>query len=599
MTGKRIVGAAVVAALSVPTLAGAHVERAAYWPDPAPDCTIKPCAGGKVPNARSLASALNPSSAAHTRVVCRPDSITRLRRSIKRAVARGYDIRPHDHRKLSAAAGRRLLRINKALRGLCSFHQIQAAITASDNDDRVVVMPGLYTEPASRKARTFDPACNRYKGAEAHGGTGALSYEGQFHCPNDQNLIAVLGRAVGTGSDPTPALEDRRGIPNLGACIRCNLQVEGSGVSADDVIVDAGRVASGNHGPANPIKDVGIRVDRADGFVLRNITVRHVREHGIYVLESDGYLLDRFKTYYANEYGVLTFVEDHGVMQNCEAVGSGDSGLYPGAGAEGGDQRSRGEPFHYTQEIRYCDSHHNAGGYSGTDGNSTWIHDNNFYDNALGWTTDVFTAAGHPGFPQDSDLVENNNFYSNNFNPYVKGSDVKPTVPVPVGTALWIAGGNGNVFRYNRIWDNWRRGPMLFSVPDATVCGPAIGSPVTGCDPTKISTSFNNRFYGNVMGIAPDGTYKPNGVDFWWDSGLSNTGNCWYSNRAAPGHRITTSPASLPACGNGLYPLTSLGTGYAPNELELLGCFATLVNGYNYDPDRCDWFKTPPRPSAG
>ena len=86
------------------------------------------------------------------------------------------------------------------------------------------------------------------------------------------------------------------------------------------------------------------------------------------------------------------------------------------------------------------------------------MHHNNFYDNALGFTTDVFTAAGHPGFPQDSDLVENNNFYSNNFNPYVQGSDVKPSVPVPVGTGMWIAGGNANVVRNNRFWDNWRRG---------------------------------------------------------------------------------------------------------------------------------------------
>ena len=34
--------------------------------------------------------------------------------------------------------------------------------------------------------------------------------------------------------------------------------------------------------------------------------------------------------------------------------------------------------------IRYCDSHHNTGGFSGTDGNGTLITNNNFYDNALG-----------------------------------------------------------------------------------------------------------------------------------------------------------------------------------------------------------------------
>ena len=63
--------------------------------------------------------------------------------------------------------------------------------------------------------------------------------------------------------------------------------------------------------------------------------------------------------------------------------------------------------------------HHNLLGYSGTDGNAVWLHDNNFYDNSMGFSTDVFTAPGHPGFPQDSDLLEHNNFYDNNFNSYL------------------------------------------------------------------------------------------------------------------------------------------------------------------------------------
>ena len=38
--------AALLGALLMPALASAHVERASYWPDPAPDCSVKPCAGG-------------------------------------------------------------------------------------------------------------------------------------------------------------------------------------------------------------------------------------------------------------------------------------------------------------------------------------------------------------------------------------------------------------------------------------------------------------------------------------------------------------------------------------------------------------------------
>jgi hypothetical protein len=579
--------------------ASAHIERASYWPDPAPDCTITPCTGGDVPALRTLSSALVASLPGSTRVVCQPDSLKRATASIGHARKDGYDIRPTDHRALSAKIAKRLKSINARLFKLCRYHEIQPAVTASGNDDRVVVMPGLYTEPTSRARATNDPACAPYKINNGRS-VGAVSYAYQFHCPNDQNLIAVLGREPGSGKDPDPPLEDRHNIPNSGRCIRCNLQLEGSGVSADDVVIDAGDVASGNHGPIGPVKDVGVRVDRADGFTLRNITVRHAKEHDIYVLESDGYLLDRFKVYYAGDYGVLTFVEDHGLMQNCDAAGSSDSGLYPGAGADTGSGRDTKyyPDFRYSQQVRLCDSHHNLAGYSGTDGNATHIDHNNFYDNALGFTTDVFTAPGHPGFPQDSDLVEYNNFYDNNFNPYVKGSDVGAAEPEPVGTGLWIAGGNDNVVRYNHFYDNWRRGAMLFAVPDATVCGPLIGTPVTGCSTTSLSTSYANRFYGNVMGMTPDGAVKPNGTDFWWDAFPTNTGNCWYQNSAAPGHKLTTAPSALPDCSGGTNDSLSIGVGDLNNESELLSCLVGQETGAGFNPDLCSWFASPAKPGS-
>ncbi len=598
-TGKRTIAAAaaLITMLAAAATVSAHIERASYWPDPAPDRSVTPPAGGKVPKARSLASALDDSLRGETRVVCKKDSLARLARSIRRARRNGYKIRPTDRRRLSAKRARGLMSVNRRLAQRCEYREIQPAVTASGNNDRVVVMPGLYTEPTSRRAKTDDPRCDRYEIQNDRNQTGAVSYKYQFHCPNDQNLIAVMGRRPGRRQPPQPPALDRHDIPDLGRCIRCNFQIEGSGVSADDVIVDGGRVRSGNKGPIGAKKDVGIRADRADGFVLRNMTVRHVAEHAIYVLEADGYLLDRFKVYYSGEYGVLTFVEDHGVMQNCDAAGHGDSGLYPGAAAETGEQRAEGA-YRYNQVVRLCDSHHNASGYSGTAANAVHVTRNNFYDNALGFTTDVFTAAGHPGFPQDSDLIDHNRFYNNNFNPYAEGSDVDPTVPVPVGTGLWIAGGNNNTVRNNHFFDNWRRGIMLFAVPDAVVCGPGSDNSQAGCDPSQLSTSHRNQFHHNTMGVSPKGAVKPNGVDFWWDSFVGNEENCWYANRAAPGKSIESSPPSLPDCDNGRDPGSSMGTGTAPqNEAELVQCLAGF-SAAGYDPNACPWFRTPPRPGS-
>jgi hypothetical protein len=612
--------ATAAVAILVPALASAHIERASYWPDPAGETVGGVQAGGRVPAVRSLFSALNEKLPGTTRVVCQGEngeqSIGRLRESVKRARDEGYVVRPSEGPvQVGKGEAERILAFNLRLARLCAYESIQEAVDASGNNDRVVIMPGVYTEPDSRAQPTNDPACADLVETNDKGQTGAVSYRYQFACPNDQNLIAVLGRET-AGAPPQPPLLDRHGIPDLGPCIRCNLQMEGSGISPDDVVVDAGDVSSGNGGPANPVKDVVIRADRADGFVLRNLTTRHAAEHGIYVIETDGYVLDRFKAFYNEEYGVLTFVADHGLIQNCDAAGSGDSGLYPGAGADTGEQTI--EPTQrLSQELRFCDMHHNTAGYSGTDGNAVHVNNNDFYDNANGFTTDVFTAAGHPGFPQDSDLIEDNEFYSNNYNPYLPPcgpgeqpgphgpdqgcSDFTPTVPMPVGTGMWIAGGNNNTIRNNRFYDNWRRGAMLFAVPDIFVCSdPDVQVP--GCSPLSISTSFRNRYHDNQMGQAPDGSPQPNGLDFWWDQGgvvvdPSNSGNCWFDNTGRDGTEASvtglpsptgTPPDNLPSdCDNSPLP-----GALHDQAAELITC-SSLPPG---DPG-CPWFTTPPKPS--
>jgi hypothetical protein len=572
-----------------------------------------------------------------------PDQMLPERLDAALAVAhtKGYKLRPSQPViKVSKTAAQKLHNFNVKLFQRCNYSSIQAAVTDSHNNDRVVVMPGVYTEPNSRAAPTHDPACAGLEEQNDKGETGAVSYRYQFHCPNDQNLIAVIGREPARDANgnevppPQPPLVDRHGIPDEGPCIRCNLQIEGSGVRPDDVVVEGGDPSLGDHSPPGAVqdhyaKDVGIRADRADGFVLKNIKVRHFNEHDVYVTETDGFNLDRLKTAYAGEYGVLTFVADHSLIHNCDAWGTGDSGIYPGASADVG---VGGEPDpakrRYGTELRDCDMHHNALGYSGTDGNAVWVHNNEFYDNTEGFSTDVFTAPGHPGFPQDSDLIENNDFYSNNFNSYLPGcpagqspgrpvpgqsasspggncSDVTPTVPVPVGVGMWIAGGNDNVIRNNHFWNNWRRGTMLFAVPDQLVCGPEGVDPsqLAGCNPTSPtpSTSYDNEYKNNVMGVSTKGIKAPNGTDFWWDDYAGNTGNCWHDNTGVNGDRasLTSSPPQSPVAGQsppGFLPedcATSTGSGTAPqNEQELVNCFAAISGG----PNPCDWFTTPNRP---
>jgi hypothetical protein len=576
-----------VAAFVLPAVAAAHVERTAYWPNPAPDTSVKPAAGGQVPHARNLSSALRKHKNSKTRVVCQKGSLKLALKSIKHGHRKGYTIRPSQPKlRISKRKAKQYRKINRALAKRCKFHAIQLAVNASHNNDRVVVMPGVYTEPASRAAPTQDPKCAKYKEDGDHGGAG-VSYFYHWHCPNDQSLIMVLGRALGPGADP-PTQANRFGIPNIGACIRCNLQIEGSVPDPDATVVDTGDVTH-PRGP-NAIgskKDVGIRIDRADGFVMRNMKFRHAAEHDVYVMETDGYLLDRMKFWYAGQYGELTFADDHGLVQTCDGIGNGDSAVYPGGAPDTGEQRIE-KNYRLNQTITKCDIHHNTLGYSGTMGNATHVIDNDFYDNSTGMTTDSFYAGGHPGYPQDSAVFENNRFYSNNFNSYTPDSDVKPDVPVPVGTGILIAGGNGNIVRGNRFWDNWRRGVMLIAVPDAA----------SSKYDSQESTSHRNRFHDNVMGVAPNGTKLPNGVDFWWDQHPSNSNNCWYHNKGGDGtdSSVTYDPARpmMPSdCTN-----VSTGATYAAKAPELGGC-AGSIEANEYNATVCPWFVTPAKPGSG
>ncbi len=567
----------------VTTAAYGHVERSSYWPNPAPDRGVKPAAGGKVPKARSLASSLRAKPRGKTRVVCQNGSLRRAIRSINSARRRGTTMRPSQGTKrMRARNARKLKRLNRKFARRCKFRSIQTAVNRSRNNDRIVIMPGRYTEPKSRAKPTDDPKCNRYE-EESDDGQGAATYRYQVNCPNDQNLIYVQGRALTNETVPFPPPENRRGIPDEGPCIRCNLQIEGSGAKPEDVIIELAKNTRAKlRGPAEPAKEVGLRFDRADGAVIRNLTAAHAAEHGIYIHEVDGYRMERVKFFYNKEYGGLMFTSDHGLTTECEGVGHGDSAIYPGAAPETAEQTAEASR-RVNNTITKCDIHHNTLGYSGTMGNGTRVVNNHFYDNSTAIATDSFYAGGHPGYPQDGARFERNRIYSNNFNSFTPESDVEPKVPVPVGVGILIAGGNGNRVMGNTIWDNWRRGTMLINVPDSFSNQGAT---------TVNSVSHRNEFANNVFGTAPDGSKLPNGVDNWWDEAPGQEDNCWHDNGEAtqdpPGPLMPTS------CEN-----TSAGITYGPKFSGELAPCAASIQGGGYDPNTCPWFRTPPKPSSG
>ncbi len=617
---KFAIAALALGAVAVPTVASAHLERPSYWPDPTVDQAGGQPTGGKVPEARSLGSAVSGKGPGSVRVVCQDDSLDLAKASITDAKKKGFRLRPSQpKKKLSGKKADKLKKINKDLAGMCEFGSIQEAINESGNNDRVVIMPGRYTEPDSREAPVNDPECNPSLLQEDQSGALTPSYEYQATCPNDQNLIYVQGRAVEGEPLATPD-PDRHGIPEqeLGECVRCNLQLEGSGAKPEDVLLDAGNgyadpldpnsrpgsaddtspedCLSAPDGPTNPCyaKHVVLRTDRSDGFVGRNFLMRGAKEHGFYTEETDGVLLNKVKFFWNADYGHLSFTSDHNRVENCDGYGSGDAVIYPGASPQTGEFRD--EAFYpeerYNTVITKCDLHGSAMGYSGSMGNSVRVTKNNFYGNANGLTTDTISAPGHPGFPADGMKVDHNMFYSNNLDIY-GDEDIPfvPLVPQAVGTGIMWPGHNNGDFSNNTVFDNWQYGTFLIAIPDV-VAGEAEGNvdPETHClfadqvvpgSPSGASTSCDNRYHDNVMGRVPK-DFKPhpaldmfgnqsglldenvpkklpNGLDHYWDEYLLSDGNCWYDNTGPDGTRdsLTADPPLPPS------PNTSL-IGFLP-----------------------------------
>ena len=432
------------------------------------------------------------------------------------------------------------------------FRHLQEAVDRVPGPGtNIAILPGVYLEEPG----LAEPAgeCASLDAPRAKLGHQILSYDQQRRCPHNQNLVAVLG-------------------------VR-DLQIEGTGAGPLDVIVDA------QYKRLN-----AIRADQADGIYLRNFTAQRTTFNSVYVLGTDGFAIDLMLTRWNDEYGFLTFASDHGLYTDCESYGNGDSGLYPGSAADLNSGRGYDVP-RYAMEIRNCRSHHNMLGYSGTAGDSVWVHDNEFFDNMAGASMDS-AFPNHPGLPQNHAKFERNVIRDNNQDYYRHVRDgtcarptvergyeqgvVCPAVGVPRGTGILTAGGNDNIFRDNWVFGHDNAAFMLVAVPAFLRGESALGM--------QFDTSHRNLYTGNHLGSGPVGEMRPNGADVWWDG--QGEGNCWQ----ADAQRST--PYTLPVCG-------AIPGDVAGGTDRVLGEPVKLVKLYacsGYDlaqrelPGGCDWY---------
>ncbi|MEW1689638.1 right-handed parallel beta-helix repeat-containing protein [Streptomyces sp. NPDC091265] len=430
-------------------------------------------------------------------------------------------------------------------------HLQQAVDAVTRPGTNIAVLPGLYEEEPSLPAPKGE--CARLKAPNSQLGYQILSYAQQAKCPHNQNLVAILGKQ--------------------------DLQIEGTGAERTDVVIDA------KYRKLN-----AIRADGSDGVYFRNFTAQRTTFNSLYVLAQDGFVIDDVLTRWNDEYGFLTFASDHGLYKNCESYGNGDSGIYPGSASDINDAHGYEVP-RYSIEITGCRSHHNMVGYSGTAGDSVYVHDNEFDHNMGGASMDS-AFPGHPGLPQNHARFERNLIHDNNadYYPYVadgtcakppvergyESGVVCPQISMPPGTGIITAGGNWNIYENNWVYGQQRAAFFLSAVPAFIRGENALGK--------QTDTSHHNRYANNHLGTDKAGNPRPNRTDVWWDG--QGDGNCWQSD-AGP-----STPRSLPACGSERGAVTGRTDRLAgePVKLaQLLVCADYNVQARRL-PAGCDWY---------
>ncbi len=406
----------------------------------------------------------------------------------------------------------------------------------------------------------------------------------------------------------------------LGPCIRCNLQMEGSGVSPDDVVVDVGRrQQSGNGGPGRTRSRTSASEPTAPtASSLRNITVRHAEEHGIYVARDrrlparpvQGLLQRGVRRPHLRR-------RSRPDARTATRPAAATPGSTPGAGADTGRADDRGRPSAATARrsaSATCTTTRPA--TPGPTANAVHVHHNDFYDNANGFTTDVFTAARSPRLPPGLRPDRGQRVLLEQLQPLPAHcgpgetrseragpgcSDVTPTVP---------AVGTGHVDRRRQQQhdpeqlllgqlaprsDAVRGSRLLRLRPDpARSTLPRLRSPPSRLDllpeplprqhdgparPTASAQPERRRTSGGTRGLVVD---------------PSNSGNCWFDNTGTRRHRRQRHRAPLAE----RHPPDNLPSDCDDSPLpgalhdqvaELLGCSRGTPS--------CPWFTTPPKPS--
>ena len=411
----------VCVAMVLPAVAFAHLERPSYWPDPAPDTSVSPPAGGKVPEA-ALArigrqrlwagqGARGLPGPRRLEVAQRPDPVDRQRAQARLPAA----AEPAQAQAQPLGGDPAVLGRTTCSPGSCAYNEIQPAVNDSRNNDRVVVMPGrlhradLARAAAQRPALRLDDAGGLERRQDAQ-----LPLPG--HLPQRPEPDPRPGpRGARHAAARARRSRTARASPTWARACAATSSWRAAALQPTDVIIDGASDYESDDPEARPhtLPQARDRARRPRGRVRRAQLHRARGARARPLHRGDRRLPDRHGEDVLE--GRLRQPDLHlrpRPLHRLRRVRRRRRRPLPGRRPR--DRRAgrqvvlSGRAALSTRPSRDCDMRGSVLAYSGSMGNAVRITHNNIYGNTAGISTDTISAAGHPGFPADSVQVDHN-----------------------------------------------------------------------------------------------------------------------------------------------------------------------------------------------
>ncbi|HVF81791.1 MAG TPA: right-handed parallel beta-helix repeat-containing protein [Flavisolibacter sp.] len=343
---------------------------------------------------------------------------------------------------------------------------------------------------------------------------------------SDDSTLSSVSSKVAKGPtivvQPGSSIQAAVNIASPGSVIKIKPGTYAESISinkADITLMGEGNVIIQNPGGAA----IGITVDNAaDGFTLKNITLRDFGERAVNMTYIDGFLLSHVTVINSGEFGLFVEYCKNGVIEHCVGSGLSETAFFVG----------------YSKNILVTQNkgYGNVIGFESENSSYITFEKNQAYNNTVGIM--CLLVPGRDIKTSNGIIITRNQVHENNLPNFSEPPEKESVLPSGIG--ILVIGTDNSQVKDNHVTDHKFTGVAVVSSLLIAVLSNLPPEAFADIEPNPDGVKvIGNKVEGNGFN-PPSGLPLP-GVDLLWDGSGSN--NCWRNNLFA-----TSYPFPLPAC---------------------------------------------------